>query len=116
MSTILELLGPSHPVIVEPEYPPKGASIDERFEVFHKANPHVYAELARLARRLTKKGHKRLGIGMLWEVLRYSAMATQDPTGNFKLNNDYRSRYARMIMDRESDLADVFEVRKLQSA
>ena len=34
----------------------------------------------------------------------------------FKLNNDFTSRYARLIMQQEPDLEDFFEVRVLRSA
>ncbi|HEY5316508.1 MAG TPA: hypothetical protein VIJ20_00910 [Solirubrobacteraceae bacterium] len=47
---------------------------------------------------------------MLFEVLRFeTGLKTEgDP---FKLNNDYRAPYARMMMEREPDLAGLFETR-----
>lgn len=93
------------------------ASIQERFEEFHALNPWVYHRLVVLARDLKRRGRRKLGIGMLWEVLRWQAYAaTVDPSSDFKLNDHYRSRYARLIADREPDLADAFETRLLRSA
>jgi hypothetical protein len=42
--------------------------------------------------------------------------ATTDPNAEWKLNNNYRSRFARLIMDNEPDLAGVFETRELKAA
>jgi hypothetical protein len=88
--------------------------IDREFAEFHAANPHVYDELVMLARRARRAGTTRLGIGMLFEVLRWRhALRTRGD--DFKLNNNYRSRYARMLMDREPDLNGVFEIRELRA-
>lgn len=92
-------------------------AIHSDFTAFYHANPSVYAELVKLARDFKNRGHRKIGIGMLWEVLRWQrAMATNDPNGDdWKLNNNFRSRYARTIMQNEPDLRDFFEVRQLTS-
>ncbi len=103
---------------IDPEAPhghvgPKAPhTIYESFMAFHQKNPRVYRELVQLARRLKAKGVAQMGIGMLYEVLRYrTALRTAgDP---FKLNNSYRSYYARLIMLDEPDLAGCFELREL---
>jgi hypothetical protein len=95
---------------------PGTGSIEGNFLAFHEANPWVYRALVRLARDLHRRGRKRIGIGMLFEVLRWQhSLATVDQASDFKLNNNYRSRYARLIMDREADLAGIFETRRLTS-
>ena len=95
---------------------PRRRTIAERFDAFHDANPWVYDALVGLARDLVNRGRRRIGIGMLYEVLRWQYYrATTDEASDFKLSNDYRSRYARLIMDNESDLAGVFELRELTS-
>jgi hypothetical protein len=89
-------------------------SIQQQFETFHTNNPHVYETLVRLTRTAKSKGKEKIGIGMLWEVLRWERFIhTQDD--KFKLNNDYRSRYARMIMENEKDLSNIFEIRGLRT-
>lgn len=91
-----------------------GDTIDEAFTNFHNANPWVYTALVQLARDLIRRGHRRIGIGMLFEVLRWQwSLGTADPASDYKLNNNYRSRYARLIMTQEADLMDVFETRTL---
>lgn len=95
----------------------KRAEIESRLERafvdFHEKNPHVYERLVKIARDLRARNQRRkLGIGMLYEVVRWMHyMETTDE--EYKLNNNHRSRYARMIMRNEPDLADAFEVREL---
>ena len=100
----------------EPE-PERELSIAERFDRFDSANPHVYRALVRLARQLRGRGHRRLGIKMLFEVLRWQSMlqTTDTDRRGFKLTNDFTSHYARQIMDREPDLDEVFTTRPLRS-
>jgi hypothetical protein len=91
-------------------------TIEGQFARFHMENPHVYELLVRLARDLVSRGHRKVGIGMLFEVARWRTMLTTiDEVSPFKLNNNYRSRYARLIMENEPDLGDVFDVRELRS-
>lgn len=101
------------PEIQEPDYP-EGATIQERFEAFHEANPHVLTALVELATSLQERGHARYGIAGLFEVLRYqAALRTEGDT--YKLNNNFRSRYARLIMERVPRLEGFFEIRTLQT-
>lgn len=89
-------------------------SIEHDFWAFHRANPHVYQRLRTLAVQLKERGHSKLGIGMLFEVVRWQTMMrTSDPSSEFKLNNNYRALYARLLMESESELAGIFETRQL---
>lgn len=89
-------------------------TIQGRFEEFHRLNPWVYRRLVSLARDLRRKGMQHMGIGMLWEVLRWHYYhQTLDPNSRWALNDHYRSRYSRLIMKQETDLARVFELRQL---
>lgn len=89
----------------------------ERFEAFHAMNPHVLEALRELAMHALDRGHGRIGIKMLWEVLRWKRMMrTTDPHSEYRLNNNYHSRYARLLMEREPRLAGLFETRKLKTA
>lgn len=102
------------PLLVRPEPAP---TIGEAFDEFHRLNPWVYDAMCTLARRMLRIGRSRIGIGMLTEVLRWHYFAaTTDPNSEFRINNNYRSRYARLIMDNEPDLAGMFELRELRAA
>ncbi|MQT05441.1 hypothetical protein FF041_36720 [Streptomyces jumonjinensis] len=84
-----------------------------RFEEFHRLNPWVLAALEKLAADYLQQGATRVGVGMLFEVLRYQyALATR---GDFRLNNSYRSRYARLLIQRHPQWESAFEVRALRA-
>lgn len=91
-------------------------SIDQRFRDFHENNPSVYAELISMARQLKDRGFQRIGIELIWSAFRWNKMmrTTADEYG-FKLNDHFRSRYARLIMANEPDLADFFHTRQLRT-
>lgn len=95
--------------VVTPEYE-SGATIGERFEAFHGRNPHIYAELRRMALALRQRGMARYGIAGLFETLRYH-YAIQTQGDDFKLNNDFRALYARLLMRNEPALYGFFEIR-----
>lgn len=89
---------------------------DHKFLEFHNKNPQVYFELVKLAREAQGKGHRKISIELLFNVVRWERMMrTDDPNSTFKINNNYKSRYARMIMLNEPGLQDIFEVREMKS-
>jgi len=92
----------------------KNASIQQRFEAFHKANPRVYQELYKLASLMKGKGHKRIGMQMLIEKLRWEWYETTTNTDGFKINNDYAAHYSRLLMKEKPELAGLFSVRPIQ--
>lgn len=86
----------------------------EQFEVYHRDNPQVYDGLKRLAIKALMAGFQRMGINRLHEILRWETdiAAMSDPEGVlFKLNNNYRPFYARLLMQREPELAGFFTTR-----
>lgn len=89
----------------------------ERFERFHRRHPQVYTELRRLAFAWVNRGRSVWSIKGAWEVLRYERhiAGLPDSREEFKLNNNYHSRYARLLMDSEPALDGLFELRQLRS-
>jgi hypothetical protein len=81
------------------------------FDRFHGDNPRVYEVLVRLAREWVGRfGSHKLGIATLYERARWEiSLATND--ADFKLNNNFRAYYARLIMAQEPDLAGLFDLR-----
>ena len=88
--------------------------IDADFDTFHKENPEVYRQLVRFSRIALQSGFSKYGIGAVAERVRWHIRV--DTRGeDYKLNNNFRSRYARLIMSREKDLAGFFDTRELRS-
>jgi len=93
-------------------------TIQTRFNRFHHQHPEVYAHLVNLTREaIYTFGRTKVGIKQLFEVLRWERMIAGLPSDGeaFKLNNNYTSRYARLIMTTEPDLTGVFELRELSA-
>ncbi len=90
--------------------------LEQAFIEFHTQNPEVYNQLVRLARQWVNAGGAKLGIATLFEKLRWEwHVAGLSDSDGYKLNNNYRSLYARKIMAQEPDLNGVFEIRSLAS-
>lgn len=86
-------------------------TVTYQFEQFHRANPHVFDELVHICRLAKSRGRKRWSIDGATEVIRWSRLKT-DSLDEFKINNNYRPLYARMIMERCPDLDGFFETRE----
>jgi len=91
----------------------KFETIDDKFRAFHDANPWVADELEKLADVEYRHGDGRIGIKYLIEVLRwnYRRATTGQP---FRIDNDFTSRYARLLVDRRPEFANLFETRTLR--
>jgi hypothetical protein len=92
-------------------------TIQDRFDKFHAAHPDVYSKLCEYARAVVAAGYNNIGIALLYERLRwYYQIERPDGIEAYKLSNDFRSRYARLIMSQEADLQGFFKTRELESA
>jgi hypothetical protein len=92
-----------------------GRDLEEEFWEFHRANPRVYAALRERALELRRMGHLRYSIKTLLEVERWHTDMQTAPTSaadaKYKLNNNHAPFYARLLMEREPELAGFFELR-----
>lgn len=90
-------------------------NLTDRFRAFHQKNPHVYTRLEELVAEAVTGGHKRIGVGALFERLRYSER-TETNGDHYRLNNDYRADYVRLLVARHPEWADVFELRERKAS
>jgi hypothetical protein len=96
------------PIVVERPLTP-----EERFVKFHNENRHVYVALRQVALDLVDRGLERFSINMCFEVVRWQQFIRTHDNTAYAMNNTYRSRYSRMLMENEPRLANVFETRTL---
>jgi len=82
-----------------------------KYEAFKEANPWVMPALLKMVYKLHIQGHTHYGIAALVEVLRYEHAITNDPSSEFKFNNNYRAFMAREIMQKPM-LEGFFSTRK----
>ncbi|MDY0811432.1 hypothetical protein [Kitasatospora purpeofusca] len=94
---------------------PRHGTIQERFEQFHDLNPWVLAELERLTAECIEARFSKISLGMLFELVRYSYGRATLSADDFRLNNDFRSRYARLLIERHPEWAPHIEVRALRT-
>lgn len=92
------------------------ASIQTRFEAFHQKHPEVYKTLVRLAFELKARGFRRYGLKSLFERVRWHFQVDLDLGEDWKINNNYSSRYARKLMAEFPELDGFFELRELKAA
>ena len=84
--------------------------IELAFLVFHMDNPHVYEEVKKIALDLKRSGRDFYGIGAIFEIVRFHrAMTTNDPI--FKLSNNHRALYSRLLMKQEPELEGFFKIK-----
>lgn len=87
-------------------------TIQDRFERFHRENPHVYRLFIKFAFELKAAGNAQGSASMIFERLRWEAK-TKLTDQVRALNNNYRSRYARLAMDNHPELEGFFKTRRL---
>lgn len=89
-------------------------TIQERFECYVSEHPDVYELLVRLARAVKASGKTHYSMKAIFERARWHFQIEKGEDG-FVLNNDYTAHFARLIEEREPDLKDFFEKRRLRS-
>ena len=95
------------------ESAPAPKTIQERFLDFHGRHPDVFVELVRLARQVRSRGRK-VGIKTLWERMRWSFEI--EIGTDWKLNNNFTSRYARLMIEKyPTEFSGFFETRELKA-
>ena len=87
---------------------------DQAFHAFHRANPWVVRELEKIAWEMLRSGRKKIGIQACVEVFRWETRK-HTISNDFKLNNNFCSRYARMILNRHPEWGQVFELRRIKT-
>jgi hypothetical protein len=98
------------PLVEAPPDEARDGTIAERALRFHARNPHVYRFAVRVARYIKARGVRRYSINAVWEIMRFKRLETVGDV--YRLNNNHRAFYARLIMARESDLREFFAVRE----
>jgi hypothetical protein len=93
--------------------PKRRPTIEQRFASFHALNPHVMAEMLRLARKHLDRGERRIGAKALWEELRQSIRVCK--LGEWQLDNSLTALYARALIEAEPRLVGVIETRRRKS-
>lgn len=84
-----------------------------KFRTFHTENPHVYTKFKNLAFEMKKTGRKKYSAETIINVLRWHTdLVTK---GNeFKISNDYRSIYARLLVYQYPEFEGFFSFKGME--
>jgi hypothetical protein len=95
---------------------PSGASLDERFNAFHDANPWVMNHIVAMADDLVlNSGVNKFGVKLIVERMRWDWTVRTGSEGGFRLNNSFTSRYARMLLLRRPQYESMINTRSLKT-
>lgn len=90
-------------------------SIQAAFEKFHAAHPDVFALFEKYADQLRVAGRNSYGAKAILERIRWD-YATSGRDVEFKINNNFTSRYARLLIAKRPEFQMFFEMRTLKTA
>lgn len=87
-------------------------TLQERFDRWVAENPHIIEHFRRFAREVKRSGAQHYGIKAIAERVRWH-VRIEKGVEEFKLNNSYLSRVARLLVERDPTLTGMFAFRKL---
>jgi hypothetical protein len=90
-------------------------TLQQKFERFHQQNPHVYRHIISLVREARANGVRRIGMSLIIDRIRWDHLI-QTKGDTFKINQNYASRYTRLLLDEHPEWEDMFETRSLRCA
>mgnify|MGYP003629599682 CR=1 FL=1 len=90
------------------------AHIEEAFEKYHKANPHVFKHFKHFANQAKTTGMKQFSANAIFERMRWylNIETFGEP---FKLSNNYRAYYARKLMVDCPEFEGFFKIKQLHA-
>jgi hypothetical protein len=89
------------------------ASHDDKFFEYHEKNPHVFELFVKYAKKVKASGYKHYGMHTIMHRVRWHInIDTEDPDG-YKMDNNYSSRYARLLAKEYPEFEGFFHTRKL---
>ncbi len=101
------------PLALFPDQNGNMGKLETAFWQFHTEHPRVYSLLLLYALQWRKKRgpDAKLGIKALFERVRWE-ISLKENIDDFKLNNNNTAFYARLLMNRNPYLKDIFSVRR----
>lgn len=94
-----------------------GRSIQDRFEHWLEANPHVFELFKQFARQARAAGRRRYSADAILHRIRWHVNVEMAPVDGeeWKCNDHYSSRLARKLIEQDASFANFFELRELRS-
>ena len=107
---------PTDSLFVQDGEPPhgRGISIDERFREFDREHPEVFRLFREYAEQIRWRGFERYSADAILHRIRWWHHVDRC-NREFKINDHFSSRYARLLMMVDGSFAGFFETRELRS-
>jgi hypothetical protein len=90
--------------------------IDAKFWEYHKNNPIVFKAFKRFAEEVKRRGFDTYSAKAIFERVRWHISFETISEDGFKLNNNYTSRYARLLVLEVPEFDGFFRTRTLKTA
>lgn len=88
--------------------------LDQKFKNFDQNHPEVYLYFKKFAKKAMTSGLKKYGAKAIFERIRWH-FTIDVVSEDFKINNNYVSRYVRKLIDECPEFKSFFETRTLKS-
>lgn len=89
-------------------------SIDDRFRAFDREHPEVFRLFREYAEQIRARGFERYSADAILHRIRWWHHIERGDR-DFAINNNFSSRYARLLMEVDPSFVGFFEVRELRS-
>jgi len=90
---------------------PPSKTIAEKFEEYHRDNPHVFRLFKQYSEQALDRGYTKFSAKAVFERLRWHYQM-ETVGDDFKLNNNYTAYYARLLMQSDIRFQNFFELRE----
>ncbi len=91
----------------------KTKTLDEKFFQYHNDNPHVLKLFLNYARQVKDVGFQHYGFHTIMHRVRWHLNVETKDSEGYKMNNNYSSRYARLLVKENPEFEGFFRNRKL---
>ena len=93
---------------------PEDSRLQRRFNTYHQENPNVYKLFKQFAIQSKYNGRRHFGAKAIMERVRWEvSIETKD--AEFKINNNYTSRYVRLLEKEDPSFIGFFQKRELRA-
>lgn len=89
--------------------------ITEQCAAYHKAHPEVWDMFVKFTRQAIARGYKNYSVYAIFERIRWEMEVGGDGENEFKINNNYRTLYARRFMKMYPEHDGFFRTRRQTS-
>ncbi len=89
--------------------------IQAAFEAYHAEHPEVFELFRKFALEAKQSGREAFGAKAIFERIRWHYMVNNKAGEEFKVNNNFTSRYVRLLEETDPQFIGFFKKRKLTS-